>query len=191
MILKKVFRLPLFSRTVNEKHPLMKEMCVCVGGTGKFFKYNDPLELDPFNVNRFEGGVIKSTFCFVEADSVLEAIGIFHEEWDGAKIGGPKRKAKALWINEEKPILEYPFCKKMEKTPKGRYVCGRVMRDHPEEGEFGGCILDDYASGESCPIEKFLRLYGENKTLTGKVFYRGVSYAFAAPCQTTLQAFAK
>jgi len=179
----RLFRLPLLERRVGDDGPFQKEFLVCAGETGKFFRYSDPLKLDPWNVQRFKGGIIHNTFCIVEAPDVIAAIEIFHQEWDGAKVGGPGRTDKALWISEAQRIIAYPPCRYIHRNPKGRYVCGRPESDDPNEldcsGEFGGCFLDGLDPPESCP------LYNREE-IEGCVEYGGVNYRVSFPAQLSL-----
>jgi hypothetical protein len=178
----RLFRLPLLERRVGNG-PLSKELLFSSGGLGKYLEYRNPSELDPWNTQRFKGGVICNTFCIVEAPDAFAAIETFHREWDGAKVGGPERTAKALWINERKEIIAYPPCRRVHRNPKGRYVCGRPKSNDPNEldcsGEFGGCFLDGIDPPESCPLYDW-------GWIKGSVEYNGVTYPIIFSNQLTL-----
>jgi hypothetical protein len=182
----RLFWLPLLVRIANRNGPRGREFLICVGGKGKFFKFTNPLELDPWNTQRSKDGLICDSFCIVEAPDVRSAIEKFHQEWDGAKVGGPGRTDKALWINERQAIIAYPPCRRIHKNPKGRYVCGRLEFNDPDEldcsGEFGGCILDGIDPPESCP------LYNREE-IEGCVEYGGVVYKVVFPAQLSLGEF--
>ena len=102
--------------------------------------------------------------CIIEADSPEEAIAKFNA-LEGAMIGGEDRKAKALWINEDEPILELPPCQRRNISSRGQYICGEEMGGNGN-GELGMCMLAGFDPSHDCPVEKFLAsMHDKDKTL--------------------------
>jgi hypothetical protein len=70
------------------------------------------------------------------------------------------RKAKgehpALWIDESKIIVRYPFCRDINRNKDGRFICGPQVCDHGG-GTRGMCVLEHgvpYPTAGYCPISK-------------------------------------
>jgi hypothetical protein len=92
----------------------------------------------------------------VEADSPEKAVETFHNEWEGAKIGGETKESKALWIANEQynePIEEYPYCESLHKNTKAQFICGE--EDNEGQGIGGMCVLEGYDSFEGCVIDAY------------------------------------
>jgi hypothetical protein len=141
----KLFKLPLMERSTNLNGSLDcfgKCKSVCVDDVGLFVYYSDEDSIYDENIRHHLCGR-RSTFCYVEAKSLKEAILKFYAEWDGARVGGPGRESKALWIDLSHPA-EFIVCKrKMHLRENGTPICG-------EERDYGwtGCKIDD------CDIEE-------------------------------------
>ena len=94
--------------------------------------------------------------CFIEASSPKEAIEKFHTEYEGAKIGGKRREARALWINQEEYIFELPHCELLHRNKEGEFICGNLSEEgEGDQGEWGMCVLEGYGSPKNCPISEF------------------------------------
>lgn len=96
----------------------------------------------------------------MQAESAKEAVEKFYRDWHGADIGSESFEGKALWIDPEGEILEFPDCERLHENKNGEHICGELQEDG--SGEDGMCCVDGYDGlGESCPIEIFLCGYRE------------------------------
>ena len=94
--------------------------------------------------------------CILEANNSKEAIKKFHTEYEGARIGGKRRKAKAMWINEEEYIFELPHCELLHRNNGGEFICGELSEEgEGNQGEWGMCMLENYSAPEDCLISEF------------------------------------
>lgn len=157
--MKKLYQLPLFERVTDISIPVgsgSKVKCLHIDKVGIFVSYDDEKKLKPRFIRRHLIG-IEDTHCIVEANNPKEAIEIFFQEWEGAKVGGKGEKRKALRINREQPIFELPFCHLLRKNKEDEFICGDPLESGLESGngEFGMCVLEGYDAPEDCPIGKF------------------------------------
>lgn len=148
-----IFKLPLIERVVFlSPDPLPERAYICIDGGGLsvyFRKGDDPR---PENIRSYLVGT-QDDYCYVPAANLEAAIIKFHTEWTGAMTG---ETYKALIINREEPILEYPECDRLTCSSRGEYWCDEA---HNEEGNPCGCVLskcDPPDPKGSCPIDQFL-----------------------------------
>jgi hypothetical protein len=67
-----------------------------------------------------------------------------------------KGEHPALWIDESKIIIEYPFCRHINRNKDGRFICGPRVCDHGC-GTRGMCVLGHSVPPPTagyCPISK-------------------------------------
>jgi len=127
-----------------------------VDGVGLLVEYDNEDELTAENIRRHFILVTDSS-CVVEAENITDAIRKFHENWDGANIGGNEEIAKALWINTTKPIIGIPYCRFLRVSDEDRFICGEQVRGECY-GERGMCVLEpaiDPPEAGNCPIYDF------------------------------------
>ncbi|MBU6431421.1 MAG: hypothetical protein KGJ58_03775 [Patescibacteria group bacterium] len=107
--------------------------------------------------------------AYIEAENVREAIKKFYDECEGAKIGGPGKSEKAIWINDEKFIHELPRCPKMRKNKGGQFVCSINEDDEDCDDDWNRmCILENYEPPSNCVIatfQKCVRDYGKTELI--------------------------
>lgn len=155
-----IYKIPLWKREIQLDHamggPMLK--CIQVDSIGIFIHYAKEEQLDPDHIRRHIIGR-HETWAMIEADSAGEAIQRFYDEWDGAKTGADEHpEQKALWIDTEREILEYPPCARQHKNKNGEWVCGEPDKEEESEpGEFGGCCIEGFDEPEEldCPIGKY------------------------------------
>lgn len=149
-----IYKIPLYERYIEViKSLYYKSKCVHIDKVGLFVYYNSDKELDPSFIRRHIA-LRRKTWCFVEANSPEDAVKTFFNEWEGAKIGGECEECKALWINREEYITEFPPCKLLHKNKKDEFICGEPSTDGA--GEFGMCMLEGYdPPGFNCQLILF------------------------------------
>jgi hypothetical protein len=147
-----LFMIPLCERFTNLRKPPVawgKSRYVSVDGFGMLVYYDEEKDLTPENIRRYLIGLGKRR-CYIDAGSLEEAVRKFHDEWEGAKVGGEGEERKALYIDKENAIIELPFCAKMGRNKKGEFICGELVEE--ESGEWGMCVIEGYDPPEDCPI---------------------------------------
>ncbi len=160
---KRIFDVPLEERFVQMTRFETQVTCMDVGNVGLFIYHDGTRELNPEFIRYYLRGR-RTTDCLIEAHSAEEAIKIFYEQWEGAKIGGEARMKKALWINTKVPMIGLPLlpCELLHKNKEGRYICGDDTGLHGN-GEFGMCILDKWDPPNECSLDKFYEAYSERR----------------------------
>lgn len=154
-----LFEIPYWQRSVN-----VTKNATCfyrrveilhVDEVGIFLLYDEESQKDVNFIRRHL--VMRSRGkCYIEASSLRRAIKRFYIKYEGARVGGKQREAKALWINNEKYILELPYCRLMHRNKKGEFICGRMSKeDDGDQGEWGMCVLEGYEAPENCIIALF------------------------------------
>ncbi len=166
-----VYGFPLWMRSIKlGSAPYLREklLSVDIGGdeVGLFVEYS---EEDQFNPDIFKNCLRgkRATECLVTANHPAEAIRIFREEWEGAKVGGHREELKALRIRKDVPIIEFPFCDSLHVLRQGndneRFICGE-----PKEEGAMLCAVEGRDTFNECPIQIFYqKLFGLKKE--GKV----------------------
>ena len=136
-----------------------------------WYNSNKPEHLDA-NFIRRHLTLRHDTFTYIFADTKEEAIDYFYKEFEGAKIGGENKEAKALWISETeyryiKEIV--PCSRRMVKIDELEFRCGYEGASMEEFDEMAGCILDHYDPPDNCPVAKQYELeYEEQKKMVGE-----------------------
>ena len=158
-----LYEIPLWMRFVGMPWlVLSKVKCLSIDEVGMFVYYEDEKELEIESLRR-RLTFRRKTRCLVEAESPEEAVGKFYSEWEGARIGGEDPESKALWINAEEPILEFPDCEHRGKNSHGQFICGELEEDF-QVGKFGMCMLEGYdAPFEDCPIHQFYQTMSKRR----------------------------
>lgn len=94
--------------------------------------------------------------CYIKAGSIHRALKRFYIKHEGARVGGPRREAKALWINNDEFIYELPHCYLMRKNRKREFICGKPLKeDDGLQGEYGMCVLEENEAPPNCVISSF------------------------------------
>lgn len=158
----KVFKINLFERRTKISQYCNKCEILLVDGVGIFVEYRDTEYPNGFDEKTMEilsrslRGISKTSCLVTDANTAEEAIEQFYNEWDGAKIGTIGiEDSFALYINKSLVIKEYPFCEKMHKNTRGRFICGVEEGDNGN-GEFGMCVLENFdPPGFHCPCTIF------------------------------------
>lgn len=155
----KLYEIPLLKRIVNvtkNATPFPKKIeTIHIGAVGIFLHYDEESQKDVSFIRRHIP-IRKSGNCIVEANSPREAIEKFHTEYEGAKIGGKRREARALWINNEEYIFELPHCELLHKNREEEFICGDLSEEgEGNQGEWGMCVLEGYSAPEDCIISEF------------------------------------
>lgn len=140
-----IFMLPLLKRVIG---PSRSGRSICIELDGRGVYVND-LDLRLRDLFGCLVGVADD-YCYIEAETVEEAILSFHSNWVGANTG---RSVKALVINREQPVLEYPPCSRIKLDNEGRFLC--IYSDEPDYVPCD-CILNKGTPPDVCPIERFL-----------------------------------
>ena len=154
-----IYEVPLRRRFVNVARNTScsyeKEEIMHVDEVGIFLLYYEESQKEVSFIRKHLVGVGGGK-CFIEAGSAHKAIKRFSIKYDGARIGGQQRKAKALWINEDEYIYELPQCELLHRNKAGEFICGRLSKEGDgNQGEWGMCVLEGYSSPENCPISEF------------------------------------
>jgi len=158
---KTIFYIPLMQRYTWLDRNGVHIDCMHIDAVGLFIEHDGSREITPELVRSHLIGSRESQ-CLIEADTVEEAIKIFHTNWEAASIGGEKRKAKALWVNEKVPIAGLPACELLHKSHDNKYICGEETESG--NGEFGMCVLENYdAPGGRCSISQFWECYHDKQ----------------------------
>jgi len=141
-----------------------------VDNIGLYVYYQKEEDITIKNIRSHLIGV-KDQYIIVLANNIGEAITKFYSEWKGATTGG--RQHKAIWINPDKNIIEYPGCKLLNINKNEEFICGKEVIDDEYAnncGEFGWCTLGGYDPIDGCPVEiynDFNRTFGDQiKTFT-------------------------
>ena len=155
----RIYKIPLLERYTNIESNMFHAYCktMYVDTVGLFVYYSKEENVTVENIRRRLIGV-KDTRVIVVAKNVNEALDIFYAEWDGARVGGNSPDSKALWVNPERNIVEYPSCNLLNINSKDERICGKEISTEEDEyahncGEFGWCTLDGYDSDMGCPVE--------------------------------------
>ena len=156
---KHVYLFPLWERDIRvgpPPHFREKLLSIKIGKdeVGSFVKYGEEDQLDLNTLkNRLRGK--RTTECLVAANHPSEAIRIFREEWEGAKVGGNREELKALRIRKDEPIIEFPFCDSSyvlrEENGEERFLCGTPQGDNMPPL----CAVMGYDGFDECPVEIF------------------------------------
>jgi len=154
-----LFEIPIRRRVVNVARNATcfyrKVEIMHVDEMGIYLCFNEETEQDVSFIRRHLVGV-EGGKCIIEAGSPHRAIKRFYIKYEGARIGGQQRKAKALWIDEERYIFQLPHCELLHRNRSGEFICGRPSKEGDgNQGEWGMCVLEGYNSSESCPISEF------------------------------------
>ncbi len=144
-VTKSLFILPLYERVISDQgYWTNYTKCMELDGVGFFLKYNEPGQENDHDWIRRHAALRKECETTVEAKDLQSAINRFHNEWCGAKIGGEDEKAKAVWINRGKPILEIPPCRSYRlREQEGDVICG-----DPNEYGHAGCVFGQFDAPE-------------------------------------------
>ena len=153
-----LYEIPIYRRVVNvsrnESFP-KKEEILHVDAVGVFLLYNEENQKDVSFIRKHLVGRVSGR-CILEANNSKEAIKKFHTEYERARIGGKRRKAKAMWINEEEYIFELPHCELLHRNNGGEFICGELSEEgEGNQGEWGMCMLENYSAPEDCLISEF------------------------------------
>lgn len=157
---KHAYSIPVWERNIRfgpPPHYREKLLSIRIGGDeiGLFVKYSeeDQLDLDTLK-NRLRGK--RATECLVAANHPAEAIRIFREEWEGAKVGGHREELKALQIRRDEPIVEFPLCDSLsvlrQENGNEQFICGE-----PKEEDAMLCTVEGGDTFDECPIQIFYR----------------------------------
>jgi hypothetical protein len=154
MKMYRLYQLPVYYRFIRiggcHKRSSLKVECRSVNGVGVVVYYEHKRQLDTelIKESRFK---IKETIYTVEAEKCSSAVCRFLSENRGALIGGEEFNKKALWINNDKPILELPLCPFMRKNKDEKFICGEQV-EFGYSGEFGMCIIENYKPTHYCTM---------------------------------------
>jgi hypothetical protein len=104
---------------------------------GAYVHYKNKSDLKINNLRRFLS-FRQNEKIHIRADNPVHFFNKFCEEYPGSRIGGPTPEGKAIWIEEDKPIIELPDCPHLFETEEG-FRCG------DESYTFGPtrCYLED------------------------------------------------
>jgi hypothetical protein len=135
-----------------------KETCMELDGVGFSLHHDsDGQQYDKEFIRR-HGALRTETWTLVEAEDITGAIRKIKSEWYGCNIGGGAEKAKALWINRDKPIQELPQCPLYwVRENKGDVVCGKPNKND----QYCGCGFGGFDFAEGCIGDKFCEKIGK------------------------------
>lgn len=165
-----LFEIPVCERVVSVSRNYRfgkKTVIMHVDSVGFFLHYDEEWQRDDRDFIRSHLQQRVGGNAYIEAASIREAVNKFYDEYEGAKVGGPGKSEKAIWINDKKFIHELPYCPKMRKNKGGQFVCSFEEGDE-ECDDNGGrmCILENYEPPSNCVIaifQKCIRDYGETE----------------------------
>lgn len=154
-----LYGIPLFRRVVNVTKSASclpkKTEIMHVDAVGIFLHYDEEGQKE-INFIRSHLVCREHGKCFIEAGSVQRAIKRFSIKYEGARAGGRRMEARALWINQEEYIFELPHCDILHKNKEGEFICGKLSKEGDgNQGEWGMCVLEGYSSPENCVISEF------------------------------------
>ncbi|MCK9446235.1 hypothetical protein M0Q50_05020 [bacterium] len=141
-----------------------------VDNIGIFVEYDDEKLLTPEMI-RCHLTPIRETDCIIEANTPQEAIEKFYLKFEAASWENP-----AVWINDQKPIIQYPPCEHLRMTKTSRFICGPKLRGE-DCGTRGMCVLEwgiDPPPTGRCPIDEMVI----DKTKTEEILVNGKKYLF-------------
>lgn len=182
-----LYEIPLFRRFVNVTKNAScfykKEEIMSVDEVGIFLHYDEESQEEVHFIRRHlvcrEHGK-----CFIEASSPREAIKKFHIEYDGARVGGKKREARAMWINEKEYIFELPHCELLHRNKEGEFICGELSEEgEGNQGEWGMCVLEGYSTPPNCVISEFYSNWQYTSTIvkiSGFKVVQPIKYCYRA-----------
>ena len=154
-----IYEIPIIKRIVNvtknaTRFPKKIET-MHIDAVGIFLCYDEESQKD---VNFIRKHLVyrESGRCYIEAINLKEAIKKFHTEYEGVRTGGKRRKARAMWINEEEYIFELPHCELLHRNKEGEFICGNLSEEgEGDQGEWGMCVLEGYNAPGNCVISEF------------------------------------
>jgi hypothetical protein len=170
----KLYKIPVYMRSTSvgsgSEYFRPRTACVQVDELGVIVHYEKKEDLNP-DVLRRHLTCRSSSTVWIRAVNPGHALIMFEEEYPQSKIGGEKApESKAMWIDREKKIIEFPDCPDLLNDEYGEWVCG------PSEYK-SGCILEGYDSYPGCPVYDFEdRLYEEKRKARK---FGGTRYAIA------------
>lgn len=137
----KIFEIPICFRAifVGGKENKKNSKLVMIDGKGVFVNYNK--EKDLINIKKKPS--VKRSFLFVPAENYIKALTDVFAQCAGINFGGEDPITKAVWIDKDVAIIEYPFCFMLYKT-NGNFVCRNLSLEN--------CFVYDYQYKEYCPI---------------------------------------
>lgn len=157
-----LFEIPVCIRiiSVGKIYLFGKETeAMCLDGVGFFLHYDKEWQKKDYNFIRQYVPQKINEKIYIESESIHKALKKFYDKQEGAKTGGEKREAKAIWIDEKKFIYELPFCPKMNKNREGDFVCiCEYNNNDDEECDMDGnrmCVLEDREPPKECVISVF------------------------------------
>lgn len=164
-----LFEIPVWERiiSVSRNYRFSRKIeTMQIDSTGFFFHYDEDWQKDDHDFIRKHLRQMVDGDVYVEAANVREALKKFYDEYEGAKVGGPGKSEKAIWINDKKFIHELPDCPKMRKNERGHFVCIHEYDEGCDEDWNRMCVLENYEAPENCVIATFRNCvsdYGEKE----------------------------
>lgn len=154
-----IYEIPLCKRVVNVTKNATcfpkKIEILHIDAVGIFLHYDEESQKNISFIRSHLKGE-ESDSCIIEASSPKEAIKKFHIEYEGARIGGKRRKTRALWINQKEYIFELPHCELLHRNNEGEFICGNLSEEgEGDQGEWGMCVLERYSAPPNCVISEF------------------------------------
>jgi hypothetical protein len=149
-----IYRIPVCKREVDSDilvEDSIDSCCMNINELGMFVRFSESDGRDISSVDSSKA-VVKNEVRIFNASRCESAIGIFHKS-EGAGIGGEAPYSKALWIDEERPIIEFPYCTMMHRNDDGRFTCGKPLENG--NGEFGGCVVETRKAPHHCVFTLF------------------------------------
>lgn len=136
-----------------------------IDGTGIIVEYDRARNLILEKIKKDSCPIVDTNFI-LEADTLEETIRLFLLKKEA------RGKDPAIWIDEKKIIVKYPFCKFINRNRMGRFVCG--PETYSGNGARGMCVLEPGISPPPagyCPVSKKI-----DKTRAEKINVGGKEY---------------
>lgn len=164
-----IYRIPICKREVDSDLLIegsVDACCMNINELGIFIRFSKVEGGKEFSSVDLDKAVVKKESSMFNADECEAAINIFYE-LEGAKIGGETPYSKALWIDEERPIVEFPYCAMMHRNDEERFICGEPLENG--SGEFGGCVVEMQKAPQHCMFTSFWKQLSANYDMCSRL----------------------
>ncbi|HNY36157.1 MAG TPA: hypothetical protein PLD14_00165 [Candidatus Pacearchaeota archaeon] len=150
----------------GESSSFLHTKFVEVGGIGVIVEYDKKRNLILEKI-KTDSCPIVDTNLVLGVNSLEEAITMFLQKKEA------RGEHPAIWIDEKRIIVKYPFCKFLNRSSQGRFICGPEISGGG--GARGMCVLE---KGNGIPLAGYCPVGKIDKTKVEKITIGGKEYFF-------------
>lgn len=150
-----IYQIPVYERYTQFGSFFLKRKCLKVDAIGLFVYYSRAEEIADPTIIRGRLIFRRKSQCLIEARNLQDAIERFYDEIEGTSMDVFVPQENALWLDTDGIIQELPNCKRLHKSERDQYICGRLLEDGDGNGEYSMCVLEGYDYPDDCPMQEF------------------------------------